>query len=146
VTKRAVKRGRGRPRALSMGSADSPSQRQFDDLLADIIRTTHRHPVIDSVRDLTAWLRSDFPDAYRHRSYGNLRLDVTRVMHWAASRLYRFKLFLDDVNLGLDKTTGLFDEAILEKAFAAAQARPLRMTEEQFQETLKRLRALPEPH
>lgn len=130
------KRGRGRPRALSMRSVDSPSQRQFDDLLADIIRTTYRHPVINSVRELTAYLKTDFPDVYGHRSYGNLRLDVTKAIAWAASRLYRLPLFFEDIKRGMS----------IDDAFATAQARPLQMTKEQFQEVLKRLRASPDPN
>jgi hypothetical protein len=119
-----------------MGSADTPSQRQFDDLLADIIRTTHRHPIIDSVRELTALLRHDFPDAYGDRSFSGLRRDVTTAIAWTASRLYRLPLVVDDLRRGVP-----FDEAV-----ATAQARPLHMSKHQLQEALRRLRELPDPN
>jgi hypothetical protein len=136
---------RGRPRALSMGGALTASQRQLDDLLGDIIRTTHRHPVIDSVRELTALLRDEFPDEYGHRQPDTFRKDVAKVMHWAASRLYRLRLAKDDLMAGFDEATGLFDEAVVNKAAAAAQVRLLHMSRDQLQGTLQRLRELPDP-
>jgi hypothetical protein len=139
---------RGRPKALSLGRATKPSQRRIDDLLLDIARTKQK---IKSVRELVTVLR--WQPKYHQYPYETLRNDVTEAMHWAASRLYRLKLLRDDVMLGFDpaatfvnpKTgkvagTGLFDEAIVNRAIAAAQARPLKLNQDQFKKTLKVLR------
>jgi hypothetical protein len=126
---------RGRPRALSMGRADMPSQRELDALLVDIAATTGP---ITSVRGLTAVLLKK-PE-YKHWDGSTLRRDVTIVMHWAASRLYRLPLLKNEGMLGFNEATGLFDEATLDKAFAAAQARPTKLNQDQFLKTLQIVR------
>jgi hypothetical protein len=129
---------RGRPRALPKGSAAFPSQREFDDLLWDVMQTCLRHDLTTSVRQLVEWMQRDFPK-YEPIPYRTLRRDVTEAMHWAASRLYRLRLLKDDVMLGFNEAPGLFDEATVDKAFAAAQARPTKLNQDQFKKTLRRL-------
>jgi hypothetical protein len=126
---------RGRPKALSLGRATHPSQLALDDLLLDIARTKQK---IKSVRELVTVLK--WQSKYEDCPYETLRNHVTEAMHWAASRLHRLKLFADDVKSGYDATTGFFDEASFDKAVVAAQARPLRMSADQFKKTLQRLR------
>lgn len=115
---------RGRPKALSLGRATHPSQLALDDLLKDIARTKQK---IKSVRELVTVLK--WQPKYQHYPDETLRNHVTEVMHWAASRLYRLKLFADDLK------AIPFDEAV-----AAAQARPLKLQQDQFKKTLERLR------
>jgi hypothetical protein len=125
-----------------------PSQRALDDLLVDIARTKQK---IKSVRELVTVLK--WQPKYQKYPDETLRNHVTEVMHWAASRLYRLKLLRDDAMLGFDpaatfinpKTgkvagSGLFDEAVVDKALAAAQARPLKLNQDQFKKTLQVLR------
>src|SRR5262245_16539008 len=116
---------RGRPKALSMGRATHPSQRELDDLLVDIAYTKQK---IKSVRELVTVLK--WQPKYQHYPDETLRNHVTEAMHWAASRLYRLKLFHDDLKRGVP-----FDEAA-----AAAQARPLKLNRDQFTKTLQVLR------
>jgi hypothetical protein len=127
---------RGRPKALSMGRAAMPSQRELDELLVDIAATTGP---IKSVRGLTAVLLKK--PKYKHWDESTLRRDVTVVMHWAARRLYRLPLFIDDVKPGLDETTGLLvDEAVFDKAIKAARDRPTKLNQDQFLKTLQVVR------
>jgi hypothetical protein len=130
---------RGRPKTLHMGGAvPHPQQRVFDDLLWDVMQTCLRHDLTTSVRQLVGWMQRDFPK-YELVPYRTLRRDITAVMHWAASKLYRLRLLKDDVMLGFNEATGLFDEATVDKAFAAAQARPTKLNQDQFKKTLRRL-------
>jgi hypothetical protein len=129
----------GRPKALSMGSATMPSQRAFDDLLWDVMQTCLRHDLTTSTRSLAAWMRLDFPK-YQLVPDRTLRRDIAAVMNWAASRPYRLPLFVNDVKSGFDEATGFFNEAIFDKAVAAAWARkPPKLNRDQFKKTLKRL-------
>jgi len=111
-----------------MGSATMPSQRLFDDLLWDVMQTCLRHDLTMSVRQLVVWMQRDFPE-YGLVPYRTLRHDIADRMHWAASRLYRLKLFNDDLKRGVP-----FDEAV-----KAAQDRPLKLNQDQFKKTLQRL-------
>src|SRR5262249_36862937 len=127
---------RGRPKKLSLGRGTYPSQLALDDLLVDIARTKQK---IKSVRELVTVLKWQPKD--QHYPDDTLRNHVTEVMHWAASRLYRLKLFHDDVRPGFDETTGFFDEAIFDKAVASARARrPPKLNQDQFKKVLQCLR------
>jgi hypothetical protein len=121
----AMQKKRGRPKALSMGRATHKSQRELDDLLVDIARTRQK---IKSVRELVTVLK--WQPKYENIPDETLRTHVTEVMHWAASRLHRLKLFSDDLKHGVP-----FDEAV-----AAAQARPLKLDRDQFLKTLQVVR------
>jgi hypothetical protein len=116
-----------RPKALSLGRKTHPSQLALDDLLRDIARTKQK---IKSVRELITVLR--WQPKYQDIPYETLRNHVTETMHWAASRLYRLGLFADDLKRDVH-----FDEAIV-----AAQARPLKLDQDQFKKTLERLREI----
>ena len=123
----------------------------FDDLLWDVMQTCLRHDLTTSARQLVGWMQRDFPK-YESIRYRTLRRDVAAVMHWAASRVYRLRLFYDDVMAGsdpaatatvVDPKTGrkvkVIDEATVDKAVTAAQARPSKLNQDQFKKTLRRL-------
>jgi hypothetical protein len=130
---------RGRPKALSMGRAAHKSQRNFDDLLWDVMQTCLRHDLTASARELVWWMQRDFPDQYGSIPFRTVRRDVTKAMHWAASRLYRLPLFKNEAMLGFNEAIGFFDEATIDKAVATAQARPTKLNEDQLKKTLWRI-------
>jgi len=131
-----------------------PSQRDRDDLLWDVMQTCLRHDLTTSARQLAGWMQRDFPK-YEPIPDRTLRRDVAAVMHWAASRLYRLRLFHDDVMSGFDpaatatvvdprtgrkvKVIGLFDKPTFDEAVKTAHDRPLKLNQEQFKKTLQRL-------
>jgi hypothetical protein len=119
----------GRPVALDprLKLAD-PDQRALGNLLRDIVETIDRRKFIEinSVLELTKWLRTDFRK-YKAVNYYTLRHDVAKAISWVA-RMRRLQLVRDDLDRGVP-----FDEAI-----AIAELRPLERR--QVRKTLTYLR------